>query len=121
GSFAHLAMEQLKQDAGIDIAHIPYKGYAPALMAVLSNEVQLLVSDTQGALPHIKAGKLKALAVTSKSRLPLLPDVPTVAETTPDLADFEGVGWLGIMAPKATPRAIVEKLNAEINRGLASP
>lgn len=121
GSFAHLAMEQLKQDAGIDISHIPYKGYAPALMAVLANEVQLLVSDTQGALPHIKEGKLKALAVTSKTRLSLLPDVPTVAESEASLADFEGIGWLGIMAPADTPRAIIDKLNAEINRGLASP
>lgn len=121
GSFAHLAMEQLKQDAGIEISHIPYKGYAPALVAVLANEVQLLVSDTQGALPHIKEGKLKALAVTSKERIALLPDVPTVAESDASLADFEGIGWLGIMAPAGTPRAIVDKLNAEINQGLALP
>jgi tripartite-type tricarboxylate transporter receptor subunit TctC len=119
GSFPHLAGEQLQQLAGIELNHVPYKGFAPALAAVLSGEVNLLVSDLQGALPHIKAGTLRAIATTGPKRSLVMPDVPTVAEL--GLTDYEAVGWLGIMAPAGTPSEVVKKLNAEINRGLSTP
>lgn len=86
---------------------------------VLANEVNMLASDIQGALPHIKAGKLRALMVTGLRRLAALPDVPTGGEL--GLPDFEAVGWLGFMAPTGTAREIVAKLNTEINRGLTAP
>jgi len=119
GSFPHLAMEQFEQLSGVKLTHVPYKGFAPALMAVLSNEVTMLASDAQTALPYLKAGKLRALAVTDAKRMPALPDVLPVADL--GLADYEAVGWLGVMAPAGTPRDIVVKLNAEINRGLRQP
>ena len=118
-TYPHLAMEQLQQQAGVKLTHVPYKGYAPALTAVLANEVTMLASDVPGALPHLKAGKLRALAATGSKRQTALPDLPTVAEQ--GLADYEAVGWLGIMAPSGTPRDIVLKLNAEINRALTKP
>lgn len=117
GSFPHLAGEQLQQQAGIELNHVPYKGFAPALAAVLASEVNFLVSDLQGAIPHIKAGTLRAIAGTGSKRSSAMPDVPTVAEL--GLPDYEAVGWLGTMAPAGTPREIVQKLNAEINRGLS--
>ena len=119
GSFPHLAMEQFQQLAGVDLTHVPYKGFAPGLVAILANEVNMLPSDVQGAQPHIKAGKLRALAATGSKRLAAMPELPTVAEL--GLADYEAVGWLGIMAPAGTPRDIVLKLNAEINRALTKP
>ena len=119
GSFPHLAMEQFQQVSGTKLTHVPYKGFAPALTAVLANEVTMLACDLQTALPHLKAGKLRALAVTAAKRMPALPDVAPVADL--GLADYEAVGWLGIMAPAGTPRDIVLKLNAEIIRGLNQP
>lgn len=119
GSFPHLAMEQLQQMAGIELMHVPYRGFAPALTAVLAGEVTMLASDVQTALPHIKAGKLRAIATTGSRRLAALADIPSVAEL--GLTDYEAVGWLGIMAKAGTPRDVVLKLNAEINRGLAKP
>jgi tripartite-type tricarboxylate transporter receptor subunit TctC len=107
GSFPHLAGEQLQQLAGIELNHVPYKGFPPALAAVLSSEVNLLVSDVQGALPHIKAGTLRAIAATGRKRLAVLPDLPTVAEL--GLPDYEAVGWLGIMAPAPGGRAKAQR------------
>jgi tripartite-type tricarboxylate transporter receptor subunit TctC len=119
GSFPHLAMEMFDQMAGTKLVHIPYKGFAPAVTAVLSGEVEILASDVPTALQHIQAGKLRALAATGSKRFPVLPDVPTVAETA--VPDYEAAGWLGIMAPTGTPREIVMLLNAEINRALSKP
>lgn len=119
GSFPHLAMEQFQQVSGTRLTHVPYKGFAPALTAVLANEVTMLASDLQTALPHLKAGKLRALAVTAAKRMVALPDVAPVADL--GLPDYEAVGWLGVMAPVGTPRDIVLKLNAEIVRGLNQP
>ena len=119
GSFPHLAMEQFQQVSGTKLTHVPYKGFAPALTAVLANEVTMLASDLQTALPHLKAGKLRALAVTASKRMVALPDVAPVADL--GLPDYEAVGWLGVMAPAGTPRDIVLKLNAEIVRGLNQP
>ena len=116
GSFPHLALEMLNQMAGIKLVHVPYKGYAPALTAVLANEAQVLASDIPAALPHLQTGKLRALGGTGANRIPILPDMPTIAET--GLAGFDAAGWLGFMAPAGTSREIVDLLNAEINRAL---
>jgi tripartite-type tricarboxylate transporter receptor subunit TctC len=119
GSFPHLAMEMLKQLAGIDVVHVPYKGFAPAMTAILANEVNVMLLDPSAALPQMKAGKLRGLAVSGSRRMQALPELPTIAEL--GLKDYEAVGWLGIMAPTGTPRETVTLLNAEINRGLAKP
>jgi tripartite-type tricarboxylate transporter receptor subunit TctC len=119
GSFPHLAVEALNQLAHTRFVHIPYKGFAPAIAAVLSNEVGLLVSDASGVLGHIRSGRLRAVAVTGTQRLAVLPDVPTVAES--GVSGFEAVGWLGVMAPAGTPPDVVARLNSEINRGLQKP
>ncbi|HTY65725.1 MAG TPA: tripartite tricarboxylate transporter substrate binding protein [Alphaproteobacteria bacterium] len=119
GSFPHLAMEMLDQMADLKLVHVPYKGFAPAVTAVMAGEVQVLASDVPTALPNIQAGKLKALAATGTRRFAVLPDVPTLAEK--EIPGYEAVGWLGIMAPAGTPREIVLRLNAEINRILTAP
>lgn len=119
GSFAHLAMEMLDQMGGIRTNHVPYKGFAPAVTAVLQGEVDMLASDVPTALPHIEAGKLRAIAATGTKRFPVLADVPTAAES--GLPDYEAVGWLGIMAPAGTPPELVTLLNAAINQALAKP
>ena len=119
GSFPHLALEMLKQMAGVDLLHVPYKGFGPATTAILANEVDTLALDTTGAIGHVRAGKMRALAATGSRRLAALPEVPTVAEL--GLAGFEAVGWLGVMAPAGTPRELIAKLNAEINRAVVKP
>jgi tripartite-type tricarboxylate transporter receptor subunit TctC len=119
GSFPHLAMEMLSQSAGVKLVHVPYKGFAPAVTAVLAGEVEILASDVPTALPHIEAGKLRALAATGAKRFPVLPDLPTIAES--GVAGYEAVGWLGIMAPTGTPAEIVALLNREVNAALSRP
>jgi tripartite-type tricarboxylate transporter receptor subunit TctC len=119
GSFNHLAGEMLNQLAGIQLTHVPYKGFAPATTALLGNEIGVLVSDLPNVLPHIKTGRLRALAVTGTKRMAVLPDLPTLAEA--GVRDYVAEGWLGIMVPAGTPRPIVAQLNTEINRALQSP
>jgi len=119
GSFPHLAVELFMLQAGIKLHHIPYRGAAPALTAILAKEVQVLSSDIPGALQYVQAGELKALAITSTKRSPIMPDVPTMAEA--GLPDYEAVGWQGFMAPAATPRAIVGRLNQQIVKALQAP
>lgn len=119
GTFPHLAVEMFKLHSGAPITHIPYKGAAPALNALLAGEVQVLSNDLVTASQHVRTGKLKALAVTSATRSPTLPDVPTMAEA--GLRDYVAVGWQGIMVPAGTPAAAIERLNAEINKALADP
>ena len=115
GSANHLAGELFKSMAGIEMTHIPYKGGAPALSALIAGEVQ--VSVTSGViLPHAKAGRLKTIAVTGTQRTPLAPEIPTVAEA--GLPGYEVVGWYGMAAPARTPRPIIERLNSTINRAL---
>lgn len=119
GSFPHLALEMLKQMAGVDLLHVPYKGFGPATTAILANEVDTLALDSTGAIGHMRAGKMRALATTGSRRLAALPELPTVAEL--GLAGYEAVGWLGVMAPAGTPREVIAKLNAEINRAVTKP
>jgi len=119
GSFPHLAVEKLAQETGIKMTHVPFHGFGPALIGLLRNDVNVLASDIPGALEHIRAGKLRALAVTGSTRMPMLPDVPTVAEV--GVPEYEGVGFLGIMVRAGTPRDVVDVLNREINRALATP
>ena len=119
GSQPHLAMETLKNQAAIDIVHVPYKGIPLALPAVLSGEVELTFSGAASSQAHIKAGRLKALAVGGKTRLPLLPDVPTFTEA--GFPDVPANAWFGLFVPTATPREIVLKLHAEVTRILKEP
>ncbi|MBS0338502.1 MAG: tripartite tricarboxylate transporter substrate binding protein [Proteobacteria bacterium] len=119
GTFPHLAIELFKLQAGIDIVHIPYKGAAAALNALVAKEVQVLSNDLLTALPHVKSGRIKALAITGTTRSPAAPDVPTMAEA--GLKDYAAVGWQGVMAPAGTPAPVIARLNAEITKVLADP
>jgi tripartite-type tricarboxylate transporter receptor subunit TctC len=119
GTSIHLSGELFKVMAGVQMTHVPYKGSAPALSDLLGGQVQLMFDNLPPSLPQIKAGKLRALAVTSATRAPALPDVPTIAES--GLPGFEASSWFGVLAPAGTPPAIIAKLNAEIGKWLASP
>jgi len=102
---------------GTDMVHIPYKGLSPALTDLLSGQDQLMFSSVVAILPHVRAGKLRALAVTSRKRMALLPDIPTIAES--GVANYETSSWYGILAPAGTPPEIVRRLHDEIVEGLA--
>lgn len=119
GTTAHLAGELFKRMAGIDIVSVPYKGGGPAVIALLGGQVQIYFSTIPAALSQVKAGKLRALAVTSRERVPQLPDMPTVAETA--LPGFEVVGWFGLFAPAGTPKPVIARLNGEAVKILAMP
>jgi len=114
GNPLQLATEMLKTELGIDLTHVPYNGSAPALAALLANDVQLMIDVVSTSLPHIKAGKLKALAVTSKERLEVLPDVPTVAES--GHPGFQAATWFGLAVPAQTPPEAVARLQAAAAR-----
>jgi tripartite-type tricarboxylate transporter receptor subunit TctC len=118
GTSVHLSGELFKSMTGIDMTHIPYKGAAPALTDMIAGRVQVIFDNLPSAIQHIKAGTLRALAVTTQTRAPLLPDVPTVAET---VKGYEASAWFGMGAPKNTPKAIIDKLNREVNAILAEP
>jgi len=119
GNTSHLAGELFKSVAGVDMVHVPYKGSGPSLIALLGGEVQLMFDSISSSLPQVKAGKLKALAVTSRKRSHVLPQLPTVAES--GLPEFIVDGWYGILAPAGTPAAIVNKISADIARAMQSP
>jgi tripartite-type tricarboxylate transporter receptor subunit TctC len=119
GSSNHLSMEKFKQMAGVDITHVPYKGSAPAVTDLIGGQVQVMFDNISNVLPHVKSGKLKALAVTTPARSPLTPEVPTVIEA--GLSGYEVGVWFGIAAPGGTPAPIVDKLNAEIVKILRMP
>lgn len=122
GSPHHLAMELLKQRTGSFIVHVPYRGTAPAMQDVMSGQVPIMVIDTAAGLAQIKSGKLKALAVMSRHRIALLPDVPTLAEAGgPALKDFEANAWQGLFAPKGTPPDIAARLTAEMHKAILAP
>ena len=119
GSAGHLAGELFKTEAGVDMVHIPYKGGAPALQALLAGDTQLMFDNLANSAAQLKAGKLKALAVTTAKRSSLMPDLPTLSET--GLPGFDIYTWWGFMAPAGTPKEIVAKWNAEVARILNSP
>jgi tripartite-type tricarboxylate transporter receptor subunit TctC len=118
GTAAHLGMEMLKSEAGVDITHVPYKGSAPAVSDLLAGQVQMMVDGLPSALPHVKAGKLRAIALTSLRRAPSLAELPTIAETYPG---FYADAWSGLFAPRGTPQPVVDKLSAEVQRILRLP
>ena len=119
GTTFHLAGEMFKSMAKIDILHVPYKGGAPAQIDLIAGQVQMLFDSLSTALTPIRSGRVKVLAVTTKQRSPVLPDIPTVAES--GLPDFEVAGWFGVVAPANTPRDIVNRLNTEIVHALNAP
>ena len=119
GGSHHLSGEMFKAMAGIEINHIPYKGGAPAASDLMGGHVSMMFELMYSALPAVKSGKLRALAVTSAQRLPVLPDVPTMAES--GLAGYESSNWQGIVVPAATPRSIVAKINADTVKVLNMP
>jgi tripartite-type tricarboxylate transporter receptor subunit TctC len=119
GSAAHIAMEYLKLRAQVFLLHIPYRGTAPSITDVIARQVDATFTGIPALLPHIKSGRLRALAVSSTARLPSLPDVPTVAES--GFPGFEADQWYGVVAPAGTPAELVTRLNAEINKALALP
>jgi tripartite-type tricarboxylate transporter receptor subunit TctC len=119
GTLTHLAMEQFKVTTGVDLTHVAYRGIGPAFTDILGDRTQAMMPGLAAALPHIKAGKLKPLAVTGKARHRLLPDVPTFEEL--GFRDFDGVQWYGIVGPAGVPPDVVKRLNDEINAQLATP
>ena len=119
GQSTHLAAELFDSMAGVKMKHIPYKGSAPALTDVIAGQTQLMFDTMLSAMPHVKSGKLKALAVTSPKRSPVAPDLPTVAES--GLPGYEAIAWNGLLAPAGTPPEVVARLNAELRKALALP
>ena len=119
GSAAHISFEYLKLKAGFFMLHIPYRGTAPSVTDLLGGQVDATFTGAPAVLPHVRHGRLRALAVSSPQRLPTLPDVPTVAES--GFPGFDADQWYGIVAPAGTPAALVARLNAEINTALQTP
>jgi tripartite-type tricarboxylate transporter receptor subunit TctC len=117
GSSTHLAIEQFLLAAGVRMTHVPYKGNAPAMTALMSGEIAMVFDPVLTSAPLARAGRLRALAVTTAKRSALLPEVPTVAEAA--LPGYEAGNWFGVFAPAGTPRAVVERLNAAINAAMA--
>jgi tripartite-type tricarboxylate transporter receptor subunit TctC len=118
GSGEHMATVQFTHAAGINMLHVPYKGVAPALIDAIANEIQMQFAVVPAALPHVTSGRLRAIAVSTQSRAPSLPSVPTIADTLPGFVNF---GWYSIIAAKGTPRAILEKASAEIVKAAREP
>src|SRR4051794_17732645 len=118
GTSIHLSGELFMAMTGIKMTHVPYRGSAPALTDLIGGQVQVMFDNLPSSIEHIRAGKLRALAVTTERRSAALPDVPTVAETVPG---YEASAWFGMGAPKGTPRPIIDKLNAAINAALNDP
>jgi tripartite-type tricarboxylate transporter receptor subunit TctC len=118
GSTAHLCAELFKTMAGIDIVHVPYKGAGPAMSELMGGQVQMLITGASAAMPHVKAGKLRALASTGGKRLAVMPDLPTIGET---VHGYDVNSWYGIFAPAGTPQSIVARLNSEISKIVHRP
>jgi tripartite-type tricarboxylate transporter receptor subunit TctC len=119
GNATHLAAELFKLRTGIDIVHVPYKGASDAVTAVLGGQVQMFFGDIAGVLPFLREGTLRALAVSSEARNPLVPDVPTMRES--GVPDYVVSTYVGVVAPAGTPAAIVQRLNAAINESMTAP
>ena len=119
GSFGHVSMELLKQVAGFNMQHVPYKGSTPAITDTIGGQVSVMYADLVAALPHIKAGKLRAIAVGSAKRVDVLPQVKTVAEQ--GFKDYVAESWGGLVAPLSTPKAVIDRLSSELKLILAEP
>lgn len=119
GTSIHLSGELFKTMAHVDMTHVPYKGSAPALTDLIGGQVQVMFDNLPSSLAQIKAGKLRAVAVTSLKRAPALPDVPTISES--GLPGFEASSWFGVLGPAGTPPSVVTRINSEINNWLQSP
>jgi tripartite-type tricarboxylate transporter receptor subunit TctC len=119
GATGHLAMELLKSVTGTDIVHIPYKGTGPVMTDLIGGQIHMTIGSAAPTIPQVKAGKLRALAVTSKTRSSVLPDVPTVAES--GFPAYEVTQWFGILAPAGTPKAIIGRLNQAMQQALKQP
>jgi len=118
GSGNHISGELFKMMTGVNLVHVPYRGGGPALVDLLGGQVQVMFATMSSSIEYVRGGKLRALAVTTATRSPVLPDIPTVAEFVPG---YESSFWTGVGAPKNTPAEIVDKLNKEINAALADP
>jgi len=119
GSSSHLNAELLKSVAGIDAVHVPFNGSPPAVLATVQGETQMIFAVMQPLQAQVQAGKLRAIAVTTPQRFPLLPDIPAIAES--GYPGFEALAWNGLVAPAATPRAVIDRINAEVNAILRQP
>ena len=119
GSSIHLSGELFKSMTGVDMVHVPYKGSGPAVVDLLGGQVEMMFDNLPSSAPHIKAGKLRPLGVTSKERSPTLPDVPTIAEA--GVPGYEALSWFGVLVPAGTPDAVVTRLQQEIAKILADP
>jgi tripartite-type tricarboxylate transporter receptor subunit TctC len=119
GSTPHLAIELFERAAGIELNHVPYKGGAPALNDAIAGHLQAVAVNALEALPHVRSGKLRVLAVLSPTRSPIFPDVPTIAES--GFAGFEASVWYGVVGPAGLPPAVVTRVHAEVQKALAAP
>lgn len=119
GSSIHLSGEMFKMKAGLKMLHVPYRGSAPAITDLLGGQVQSMFDNMPSALPHVQGGRLRAIAITSAQRSPLLPDVPTVAES--GYPGFDVQSWFGLAAPTGTPHPVIERLNAALAKVMAAP
>ena len=122
GTLSMLSMEAVKHAAKVDVLHIPYKGSSQALTDLIGNQVSVMIDGMTSSYAHVKAGKLKALAIASGRRSVFAPEVPTLSESgIPGLKDFDVTGWTGLMAPAGTPKAVVDRLNSEVNQIMQTP
>ncbi|MCZ8439993.1 Bug family tripartite tricarboxylate transporter substrate binding protein [Achromobacter xylosoxidans] len=119
GSSIHLSCELFKMQTGTDILHVPYRGSGPAVADLLGGQVDSMFDNLPSSLPHVQAGKLRAIGITSPQRLPAVPEVPTLAES--GLPGFDVESWFGLMAPAGTPQPVIERLNQALNKALADP
>ena len=119
GATQHIAMELLKKEAGLDMVHVPYKGSPPMVTDLIAGRIQFAFDVSTSILPHAKAGRVRLLGISSAERLPIAPDVPTIAEQ--GLPGFEALTWAGLLVPAGTPAAVVETLNAAVNQALKNP
>jgi len=118
GTGLHMAGELLNLAAGLKMVHVPYKGAGPSMAALMSGEVDMMFNGVSSALPHVKAGRLRAIAISSAQRSPLLPDLPTVAESG---LRYETAGWYGLVAPAGTPKPVTARLQASLHQALNAP
>jgi tripartite-type tricarboxylate transporter receptor subunit TctC len=119
GTNPHLAAELFRTMAGVEWVHVPYKGSGPAVIGLLAGQVDLMFATLPSVIQHVRAGKLRALGVSTAARAPALPDVPTIAEA--GLPGYEAIQWYGVLAPTGTPRAIIDRLSRDIGRALQAP